>query len=73
MIEILHDLVCRMATYAVMGFVENQKRDLVHMHEAMDQRVQEHLVSADDDVDISQGIVPHGLLAPPIDPIITGE
>ena len=73
MIEILHDLVCRMATCAVMGFVENQKRDLVNMYKAMDQRVQEHLVNADGDVHISQGIVPHALLAPPIDPIITGQ
>lgn len=51
--------------------VDNKKRDLVHLHEAMDQSIQEHLVSADDDVDISQGIVPQALLAPPIDPIVT--
>ena len=60
-----------MATYAVMSFVENKKRDLVHLHEAMDQRIQEYLMSADDNVNISQGIVPHALLAPPIDPIVT--
>ena len=30
-------------------------------------------MSADDNVDISQGIVPHALLAPPIDPIVTRE
>lgn len=71
MIEILHDLICGMATHAAMGFVENKKRDLVHLQEAIDQRIQEHLMSADDNVDISQGIVPHALLAPPIDPIVT--
>lgn len=70
MIEILHDLIRGMATYAVMGFVEDKKRDLVHVHEAMDQGIQEHLMSANDNVDISQGIVPHGLLAPPIDSIV---
>ena len=72
MIEILHDLICGMTTHAVMSFVENKKRDLVHPHEAMDQRIQEYLMSADDNVDISQGIIPHALLAPPVDPIVTG-
>ena len=28
-------------------------------------------MSADDDVDVSQRVVPYALLAPPIDPIIT--
>lgn len=71
MIEILHDLICGMATHAVMGFVENKKRDLIHVHKAMDQCIQEHLMSADDSVDVSQGIVPHALLAPSIDSIVT--
>ena len=52
MIEVLHDLICGMATYAVMGFVENKKRDPVHLHDAIDQRIQRYLMSADDIVNI---------------------
>ena len=39
MIEVLDDLICGVATHAVMGFVENKKRDFVQLREAMDQRI----------------------------------
>ena len=39
MIGFLHNIIYGVATYAVMGFVENKKRDLVHLYGAMDQRI----------------------------------
>ena len=39
MIGFLHNLICEMVTYGVLGFVENKKRDLVHLYGAMDQRI----------------------------------
>jgi len=56
-----------------MGLVKNEKGNIFHVHEAMDQCIQEHLMSAHDYVHVSQGIVPHALLAPPVDPVITRE
>lgn len=60
-----------MATHAMMGFIKNKKHDLVYIHKAMNQHIQEHLMSADDNIGISQSIVPHTLLTPLIDLIIT--
>ena len=37
MIEILHDLIRRMTPHAVMGLVKNEKGNVLHVHEAMDQ------------------------------------
>lgn len=50
--EILHNLICGMATEAVMGFVQDKKHNLVHVHEAVDQCIPEHPTSGDDKVDV---------------------
>jgi len=63
----------RMTPHEVMGFVENEKGHQVQVHEAMDQCTQEHLERPDDTVHVSQGSVPHALLAPQIDPVMTNE
>ena len=73
MVEILHDRVCRMATDAMVGFVENEEANIGHFHEAMYQCIQKHLVRTDDDVNISQCFVPCALFTPPIDPVVTGK
>lgn len=62
-----------MAPRAVVRFVENEKCNLFHVHEAVDQCIQEQLMGANNNIHVSQGVVPRALLIPPIDPVDTRE
>jgi len=64
MVKFPHYQSCRGVISTVMGFIKNKKRHILKLKEGVTEPIQQNLGSRDNDVDISERIVPY-LLGPP--------